>query len=365
MNQSKMSRIHHFTELGMQALFFLNLAINNCKSVGEYLLAASAFGKDSRKIMIEALEYLNQHIGSWVQGSNDGSNVILMVLSILTALPDDRQEERIATLLANEDREDRRCGLMVMGDLLLREYPNHYQARAQADRYIEYIRMLQKQRAVSSWISRNQNYCAWMEPESRPESAHPMQQSRSDHSGRRGGGHHNPNAGNFGDSNAVDDSDLDDDDSRSDEDDDYSMRVREMVVEGCGVSEINGIYKRSGHYDDVPKYSRTTRYNGRDEEFSLFRCKLTDNTRRWYISIVPLGSHPGTTKDIDFYAAVPNANGTDGQGPPRDNWMCIPNSDGAMPPPVVYPRPYYDDGNNGNQNQGSNSVVDQDQSGYL
>ena len=63
--------------------------------------------------------------------------------------------------------------------------------------------------------------------------------------------------------------------SRSD-DEDY---VREMLVEGCGVKEINGVYTKAGKYDGVSKYTKAVRYNGKDEEFSLFRCKLTDNTR--------------------------------------------------------------------------------------
>lgn len=52
-----------------------------------------------------------------------------------------------------------------------------------------------------------------------------------------------------------------------------------MLVEGCGVKEINGVYTKAGKYDGVSKYTKAVRYNGKDEEFSLFRCKLTDNTR--------------------------------------------------------------------------------------
>lgn len=72
----------------------------------------------------------------------------------------------------------------------------------------------------------------------------------------------------------------------------------EMVVDGCGVEEINGIYRKQGVCDGVPvyvkeapdllsdkvsagylKYSQTW-YKQRDNiEFSLYRCRLTDNTR--------------------------------------------------------------------------------------
>lgn len=346
-NHTALSQINYFTEIGLQNLNFLNFASSNGKCMAEYLLAASAYGKDTQKVMFESLDHLHGQIGSWVGGSSDGhAPLIIMIFSILTAIPDNRQSDRVDTLMLSDDR-DSRSGLMVMGERLVREYPNNYQARAHAERYIECVAQFQKQREVSKWMSRNHSHCAWMEPET---------QARNDHSGRRGGPalhlqNHDPNA--------VDDSDIDDDDSRSDEEESF----REIIVKGAGAPEINGIYKRAGAFDHAPKYTRAVRYNGMDEEFSLFRCRLTDNTRRWYISIVPMNAHPGTTKDIDFYAAVPSREDNNSFLPPGKGWMCIPGSGGAMPPPEVYPRTIY---NEGEENQGpTNIVVDQDPSGYL
>ena len=53
----------------------------------------------------------------------------------------------------------------------------------------------------------------------------------------------------------------------------------EIMVEGCGINEINGVYKRQGSNDNVPKYVLKGRYNGKDEEFTLFRCRLKYETR--------------------------------------------------------------------------------------
>jgi hypothetical protein len=64
----------------------------------------------------------------------------------------------------------------------------------------------------------------------------------------------------------------------------------EMIVSGCGIPVINGRYKKIGLCDRVPKYSKMGRWEGREEEFLLFRCKLSDGNRRWYISIVPRNS---------------------------------------------------------------------------
>jgi len=52
-----------------------------------------------------------------------------------------------------------------------------------------------------------------------------------------------------------------------------------IAVEGCGINEINGIYNRQGVCDGVPKYVNQCRHQERDEKFTLFRRKLTDETR--------------------------------------------------------------------------------------
>ncbi|EJK72523.1 hypothetical protein THAOC_05939 [Thalassiosira oceanica] len=105
-----------------------------------------------------------------------------------------------------------------------------------------------------------------------------------------------------------------------------------IQVEGCGLSEINGYFRRVGFHDDCPKFCKMTTFRGREEVFSLFRCRLTDNTRRWYISIVPMNSQPGTTKDVDFYAA-PALSHDD--YPPAKSWMSVPHGGGIDPPPTL------------------------------
>jgi len=161
----------------------------------------------------------------------------------------------------------------------------------------------------------------------------------------RGEGHQNLTVHQNYDPNADDESDSDEY-SSSVEDEDL---IHEMIVQNSGTSEINGIYIRAGSYDGVSKYTKWCFYEGRDEEFSLYRCKLTDSTRRWYISIVPMNSHPGTTIDIDFYATAASYN-DDGDLPPRHNWICIP-SRGKSPSPEVYPKTNEDD-----ESQGPGSV---------
>ena len=80
----------------------------------------------------------------------------------------------------------------------------------------------------------------------------------------------------------------------------------------------------------------------------LFVC------RRWYISIIPHGCNPGTTEDVDFYAAAPNFDdGFDDSLPPMDNWIsCV--KDAGSPPTSVYPYAYED--SDGGHSLSSNSL---------
>merc|ERR1712238_646721 len=125
-----------------------------------------------------------------------------------------------------------------------------------------------------------------------------------------------------------DDYDEDDDSSLSDE------SVRGVQIQGCGLQEINGFFRRVGDHDECPRFSRVTEFRGREEVFSLFRCRLTDNTRRWYISIVPKNIQPGTNKDTDFYLAT--ATGDQSELPDSDTWMTAKENGTDPAPKVIY-----------------------------
>ena len=286
-------------------------------------------------------------------------------MQVLAAIPDEGQTERISTLMMNEDTDLHRTGLVVHTDRVFQDRRN-YDSGNRAKRYYELIESMRKQlHIVDVWVSTNRSHLpSWMDPEDSSSGS----QSRSDrHSGRRG--HHQQMGHTQDHTDDMEDSDLDDDD------DDFSRssdRIDYMVVHGAGAAEINGVYKRVGRCDGVPKYTKPERYQGRDEEFCLYRCKLTDGTQRWYLSIVPMGNQPGSTKDIDFYAAAPERREVFDL-PPKDHWIAIPNR-GTMPAPVVYPHdaPYgevgdeYDDGDHRGRPRGVNLVADNDSpQGYL
>ena len=105
----------------------------------------------------------------------------------------------------------------------------------------------------------------------------------------------------------------------------------EVIVEQAGNEIVNGIYKRDGYHEGAIKFSKTGRYNGEPAAFSLYKCRVSNNTKHWYISLVPPDCVPGTSYDTDFYCA-PEA--TDRHDlPPLGGWAK--SNEGVDPLPYV------------------------------
>jgi hypothetical protein len=131
----------------------------------------------------------------------------------------------------------------------------------------------------------------------------------------------------------MNDSEDEDDDSRFEEMDTYHDVPSEIIVEGAGQQAVNGVYVRDGYFEGACKYSMQGKFNGDNCAFSLFQCNVSNNTKHWYISIVPRNSQPGTSTDIDFYSAPVLDNCT--EYPPTGTWTK--SNEGKEPPPkLVY-----------------------------
>jgi hypothetical protein len=63
-------------------------------------------------------------------------------------------------------------------------------------------------------------------------------------------------------------------------------------VSGCSIPAANGVYKQCGFCDDVPKYIKNAKKNGPHVAFMIYRCKVGEESRTWYISIVAPNSKP-------------------------------------------------------------------------
>jgi ubiquitin carboxyl-terminal hydrolase 9/24 len=261
---------------------------------------------------------------------------------VLASLPDDKQKQRIQSIMQSPEklhvRGDVGSGLLLVAKELSRSQTNqqysggdYHNHRPMIDRYMDAIKELRKVRPVAEWMLENKPLCEWIDQFSRSDSSN--NQNRGDYLNRRDRGpiHHAPGA--LYEHNS--DSDLNGELNDSDESDDYGgneFKPGVVIVRDAGLAEINGAYTSNKKFDGVPRFSKTGVWKGQQQEFTLFRCMLSDQTRRWYISIIPPNHKPGTNKDIDFYLCP--AAGTNNEVPHGCVWQTTKEI-GVDPPPIV------------------------------
>merc|ERR1712150_45704 len=202
------------------------------------------------------------------------------------------------------------------------------------ERYLEVIKDLLKLKEVAVWMNKYRSLWSWLERDIMEDISAP--QIRGDIPARREGDNI-PTATvdrlhSDSEMPCINDSeDDDDDDSRYDEMETSNFRDGKVIVQGAGLAVVDGEYHPAGTFDRVGKYMREGVWKDRKETFSLFRCHVSDNTKRWYISIVPNNVQPGTNTDIDFYSAPVIEEHS--QFPPSKGWTKA--GEGADPPPIV------------------------------
>lgn len=209
-------------------------------------------------------------------------------------------------------------------------YPTDFHYSVAIERYINAVKELLKLKKVEEWMSKNKKLWEWMNRWFRSDSLG-HQHIRSDLSGRRDDTVHSSSAGLShhrhleSEMGPVIGNTSESDDSRCDQ----------IFVQGAGEPAVNGTYRLRNSFDNVGKYMKEGSWQGREHMFSLFRCKLSNNSRRWYISIVPLNLVPGTNKDTDFYSVL--ATGEENETPPERNWTTAKDH-GLDPPPICTTR---------------------------
>ena len=367
-------------ELALSSFNLYSIAFCSCEHLAEYILAFSTYERDTSRLIADALKSLYRTHPGWpgnemVQSCVMVSDIALIcciklpcisksfgsykplpffsfnqqTFKVLAALPDDRQRERITAIMQNMEKVNVPYNVHTEGgsgllnaakDFSMSRSSQHYSAdyhnSGLFDRYLDALKELQKQREVAKWMSEHRSQWLWMEQWLRsdivPVSQH---QVRGDYLSRRDGSPvHIPSGTlNHSDSHAnaaINDSEDEDDDSRYDTTDGYSGG--KVIVTGAGVKAVNGTYRNKGSFDNVSKYIKSGNWKDREEVFSLFRCRLSDNTKRWYISIVPKNIQPGTNKDVDFYLAT--ATGHPNELPPEKKWTTAKDN-GVDPSPTV------------------------------
>lgn len=242
-----------------------------------------------------------------------------------------------------EPRKDVGCGLLTVAkELCMPRNSHHYNAdyphdSASLEMYVDTIKELRKLRAVEDWLFENKSHWDWLERWLRGDPG--RSSDRSDFNRRDGIVNHSRAYENHSDSdlngdiNASDEDDEDeDDDSRFDAFSPVGASGGILTVRGAGANQVNGIYTCNGKFDGVDLYIKSGNWQGNQVTFTLFRCRLSDNTKRWYISIIPENNTPGTSKDMDFYMASASCGMT--EIPHEYQWMTN-KAFGIDPPPVV------------------------------
>lgn len=262
----------------------------------------------------------------------------LQVLRVLASLPDSRQRERITFMMQSMDKPvphaEHGAGLLVAARVFHdSRQGQHFSSELHFafDRYVAVLKELLRVEKVYVWMAENRSSWSWMERELRDQ--HVIHQARTDYPARRDletssiplDNHHSDS-----DMAGMNDSeDEEDDDSRFEELDGYGDQS--ILVEGAGIPSINGIYVCDGEFGCVNRYSKVGEHNDEKVLFVLFQCNVSNNTKHWYISIVPKNGQPGTNTDIDFYS-VPVTEASDDY-PPMTGWTKAP--EGKDPPPTV------------------------------
>ncbi len=264
-------------------------------------------------------------------------------MKTLAAIPDDKQEERISAIMKNTEKVDPRkdcgCGLLVVAkELCMSRASQHYSAEYShdsvlLDTYIDAIRELRRLTSFEDWMEENENEWKWLDRWLRNDSG--RNSNRGDYNRRDGVINHSHNT-----YDNQSDSDLNGDLNASDEEEDDDSRFETypqssggtLHVRNAGSVEVNGAYNCTSKFDGVDLYTKSGIWNGDQVTFTLFRCRLSDNTKRWYISIIPPNNTPGTSKDIDFYMTT--AHGGMTEIPHGYTWQTA-KGHGSDPPPAV------------------------------
>jgi hypothetical protein len=63
----------------------------------------------------------------------------------------------------------------------------------------------------------------------------------------------------------------------------------QIIIDGAGTPEVNGVYHQDGYYGSACRYSRKGHWKGGPCMFYLCQCRVHDGTRSWFLSLVPDG----------------------------------------------------------------------------
>lgn len=328
-------------DLGMYCFQLYTTAYSASEALSEYILSATTFMKNTDSLLVNTLKSIYTAPTGWV--GNEILNAASMVLRVMASVPDNRQKDRIHLMMQCSEgpaaHDDYGIGLLVAARVFHDARHNHSDLSYAYDRYVGILKELLALQEVFVWMEQNRALWSWMERDLLDSHQHSSSigQTRMDYNAKRESEipgvpiDHHTHSDSEGMPEINDSEEEDDEDSRFEEMDTYGHGPGRIVVEGAGNPAVNGIYVRDGFFERASKFSRKGEYGGKLCDFSLFQCNVSNNTKHWYISIIPAGSVPGTSADTDFYSAPVTETCT--EFPPLSGWTK--SNEGHDPPPTL------------------------------
>ena len=330
-----------------------SLAFDVSEPLADYLVAAAVYKRDPELIITQLLLTIHRTPNDW--GGNLSINTAARALSVIASVPDEHQNTRIALIMQNSHQVARNAEYGAGLLHVLRVYQRGRQTQHYSndyhwgfERYLGVLKEMRRIYPVYQWMSENREKWNFIEREisdNRGSNQYQAPQQRGDYGQREADGHLTYPVDNLHvDHHSHTDSDMagpheseyDDEDSQCDNIENYGQRQPnsgpfQIVIENAGARDVNGAYHQDGFFENACKYSRVGRWKNGNYKFFIFQCNVSNNTRHWYISIVPSGGSPGTSSDIDFYTASVSADCA--QVPPAKGWSKGP--EGVEPCPAL------------------------------
>lgn len=344
--QHEVPSLGELADLGLYCFPLYSTAYSASEALAEHIVSAVAYERSTDSLLSNTLKAINTAPAGWV--GNETLSAAIMVLRVMASVPDHKQRDRIDLIMQCNERPaphvEHGIGLLVAARAYYgaRQGHNYPSEMSYAyDRYVGLLKELLALQGVFVWMTENRSKWTWMERDlldSHPQPSAGQGRGRSDYSGRREGDIPGVPMDHHGHSDSegmpgINDSEDEDEDSRYDEMDTYGHGPAEVVVEGAGNPAVNGIYSRDGFFERASRFSKVGEYDGEQCLFSVFQCNVSNNTKHWYISIVPGKGQgvPGTSADTDFYSAPVTETCT--EFPPLSGWNM--SNEGHDPPPTL------------------------------
>jgi ubiquitin carboxyl-terminal hydrolase 9/24 len=335
------------------------LASSVSEQLSMYLVAGATYLKPADDLIDRLLQVIYQSTNDWA-GTETVSHATV-ALQVIVSLPSPDRERRIGRVMESTTPVARNFEHSGVGLLPVLRHLIHARHTAQPykndfhwtySRYIEIFKNLRSSYPVYLWLNENRQAWAQFERELMDSSAQHMnrqqahQQPIMQHQPHmvRGGADLRERGANVpvpldhhghsdSDLNGMNDSEDEEDSQFGELADNSSATVNDgpyqIVVTRAGNQAVNGVYRQDGTFQDACRYVMEGRWTGEQHRFYIFCCNVSNNTKHWYISIVPRGSSPGTSNDIDFYTAPVNE--ACRTVPPREGWVKAQNGEDALP----------------------------------